>query len=99
MMSLCRINVIITLAVLTFATAIVAAVYWFKSAAVPMPQLEEPIASISDAPEQHIMTAGANSGILVRALTRSSGLNKRAAIWTGISALLGAATTVCSALA
>jgi len=79
---------------LTLVTAIVAAMYWFKSAAVPTPQCKEPVASISDAPEQHIESAVANGGISHRALAESARLNKLAALWTGISALLGAITTL-----
>jgi hypothetical protein len=82
------------MAVFTLAAAIISAVYWFKSAAVPMPEFQEPVASITDAPEQHIIAVVSNTELLHGALLRSSDLNTRAAIWTGVSALLGAATTV-----
>jgi hypothetical protein len=91
-------SMILALASITLATGIVSAVYWFKSAAIPTPQFEEPIASVSDAPEQHIINTAANAGILHVAMNESARLNKHAAIWTGISALLGAVTTASGAL-
>jgi hypothetical protein len=86
-------TVILILASATLVTAIVAAIYWFKSAGVPTPYFVEPIASLDDAPEQHIMSAEANTGGLHKAMSDSARLNKRAAVWTGVSALLGAVTT------
>jgi hypothetical protein len=90
--------IIPALAFTTLAAAIVSAIYWFKSAAIPTPQFEEPIASVGDVPEQHIINAVANAGILHRAIEESARLNKHAAIWTGISALLGAFTTASGVL-
>ena len=86
----------LALALATLATAIVAAVYWFQSAAVPTPHFEEPNTSIDDAPEDHIRTAVVNSNYIREAMDKSSKLNKRAALWTGVSALLGAITAVLS---
>ena len=83
----------LALASTTLTTAVVSAVYWFKSAAIRTPQFEEPIASVSDAPEQHIINAVANAGILLGVMNEAAKFNKRAAIWTGISAFLGAVTT------
>jgi len=85
---------VVALAVVTLGTATVAAVYWFKSAAVDMPQIAEPIASISDAPEQHVQISAINADNVRNALLVASELNKKAAIWTGVSALLGALATV-----
>ena len=85
---------IISVAIGALATGIVAATYWFRSAAVPLPQFDEPVASISDAPEQHIMNAVVNVGIIQGAMNESAKLNRIAAVWTGVSALLGALTTV-----
>jgi hypothetical protein len=89
---------ILALAFTTLATGIVSAVYWFRSAAIPTPQFEEPIASVSDAPDQHIINAVANASTLHSAMNESARLNKCAAIWTGISALLAAVTTVSGVL-
>ncbi len=91
-------SMILALAFSTLATGVVSAIYWFKSAAIPTPEFEEPIASVSDAPELHIISAVANAGILHAAMNQSAKLNKHAAIWTGISALLGAVTTASGVL-
>jgi transcription initiation factor TFIIIB Brf1 subunit/transcription initiation factor TFIIB len=84
----------IGVAVVTLGTAVAAAVLWFRSAMVETPEVEEPVASISDVPEVHIQTAVVNLNNLRTAMDRSANLNKKAAVWTGISALLGAATTI-----
>jgi hypothetical protein len=81
-------------ALATLGTAIAAAVYWFQSARVDAPSIQEPVASISDVPEDHIQMAVANANSVRIAMEMSAQLNKRAAIWTGISALLGAATSI-----
>lgn len=89
---------IIVLALLTLGTAVIAAMCWLKSAAVPPAETREPIASIDDAPAQHVLTAVANANNVRLAMDQSSRLNKRAAIWTGVSALLGAITTITGTL-
>lgn len=61
---------------------------------IETPEGEEPVASISDVPEVHIQTAVVNLNNLRAAMDGSAKLNKKAVVWTGISALLGAATTV-----
>jgi hypothetical protein len=61
---------------------------------VPVREFEDPIVSVDDAPAAHIYTADANLIGIRLALNESSRLNKLAARWTGISALLGAAATV-----
>ncbi len=84
----------IALATATLVTAIGAALYWFRSAMIETPAVEEPVASISDVPEAHIQTAVLNVNNLRIAMDKSASLNKKAAAWTGISALFGAATTI-----
>jgi hypothetical protein len=71
-------------AILGLAAAIVAAIYWRKASRVSIPN---PVASISDVPELHIL------GTQV-AFNESSRLNSRAAIWTGVAAILSAAASV-----
>lgn len=87
----------IAFAIATLGAAIFAAVLWFRSAMIETPEVEEPVASISDVPEVHIQTAVVNLNNLQTAMDSSAKLNKKAAVWTGISALLGAATTVAGA--
>jgi hypothetical protein len=82
----------------TLATAIIAAYYWFKSSRIPIPELEEPIASISDAPILHILIAQVHIGSIMSATRESSRLNSAAAIWTGVSALLSAVTAIAGTL-
>jgi hypothetical protein len=84
----------IIFAIAAMGTAIVAATYWFKSASSPPPDLPEPVASIGDAPAEHAMIAVANAVRMKLSLAVSARLNKRAAIWTGISAILGALSTL-----
>lgn len=86
--------IIILLAAATLVTAIVAAYYWFKSAMIEVPTVDEPVASISDVPETHIQNAIVNMNNLRDAMDKSGAFNRKAAVWTGISALLGAATTI-----
>jgi hypothetical protein len=88
--------IIMILASLTLGTGLIAAVYWFRSAAAPPPTLEQPIASVVDAPSQYIYTAFADIAALNVAVAESGRLNKCAAIWSGVSVLLGAITTVVS---
>lgn len=78
------------LAVATFVTAVVAAVYWFRSAALEVEGLDQPTASITDAIEKHTLTAVVNMNLLHKAMNESARLNRSAAIWTGVSALLAA---------
>lgn len=75
-------------ALLGLAAAIVAAIYWWKASRVPIPPT---VASISDVPELHIM------GTQV-AFNESSRLNSRAAIWTGMAAVLSAVASILGVL-
>jgi hypothetical protein len=69
-------------------TAIAAAIYWWKASRVP---IQHPAASISDAPELHIMSGHG-------AFYESSQLNSRAAVLTGVAAVLSAAGSVLGVL-
>jgi hypothetical protein len=89
---------ILLLSLATLATAVLAAYYWFKSSRIPIFELDEPVASISDAPESHVLVAKVHIASLMAASKESSALNKVAALWTGVSALLGAITTVVGTL-
>jgi hypothetical protein len=82
------------LAIATLVTAVVGAVYWFKSSkvtAVPawaQMGLSEP----GDAEASQMGWLAA----MLEASIKSAALNKPAAVWTGAAALLGAATTLAS---
>jgi hypothetical protein len=65
-------------------TAVAAAFYWLKASRVP---IQTPAASISDVPELHIMGGHV-------AFYESSQLNSRAAVLTGIAAVLSAIGSV-----
>lgn len=81
------------LALATLVTAVIAAYYWFRSAIVPTAEMSEPVASVTDDPVQHLDVAIANANYIRRSLTESGRLNKHAAIWTGVSAIIGAVAT------
>jgi hypothetical protein len=87
----------IVLSVATLIAAILSAYYWFKSATVEPYTAEPPIASIGDAPGDHLLTTNVNVDGIHFAMTNSARLNKWAAIWTGVSALLSATTAIVSA--
>ena len=78
----------------TAICALVAASYWYLSSR-PAPALRNPpIASTSDAPELHIMNTQVNIYEVKKALDEVSRLNKKAAIWSAIAALFGAAAAI-----
>jgi hypothetical protein len=80
---------------LTFVSAVIAAVYWFRSSRIrPKTVSTENGPSISDIPEVHILAAQVDIFGIHDVINEISRLNKLAAIWTGISALLGAVTTM-----
>lgn len=64
--------------------AIVAAVYWWKTSRVAIVQTA---ASISDVPELYVLSRQV-------AFNESSRLNSRAAVWTGVAAVLSAIASV-----
>ena len=78
----------------TFLTASLAAFYWFKSASPPPQKADDPAVSISDNPGAFVLANQASMDGVLRALQVSARFNKIAAIWTGVSALLSAATTL-----
>jgi hypothetical protein len=78
----------------TAACALVAAGYWYLSSR-PAPAIgDPPVASISDAPELHIMNAQSDVYAFQAALAETSRLNKKAAVWSAIAALFGAAAAI-----
>jgi hypothetical protein len=96
MMTMHTLSTILLLA--TLGSAIASAVYWFKSAALQTDIIQEPAASITDAPEDYIQTAIVNMNYIRESMNKSCRLNKWAALWTGISALLSAITAVSGTL-
>ncbi|MEH2480558.1 hypothetical protein V1282_003915 [Nitrobacteraceae bacterium AZCC 2146] len=80
--------VAIALACLGLIAAIVAAVYWWGASRV---DIARTAASISDVPEQYILSTQV-------AFNQSSRLNSRAAIWTGAAAVLSAIASVLGVL-
>jgi hypothetical protein len=84
----------IVCSIATAAFALIAAGYWYRSSR-PTPALNEPpTASISDVPELHIMNAQADVYEVQAALAEASRLNKKAAVWSAIAALFGAAAAI-----
>lgn len=78
----------------TAVCALIAAGYWYLSSR-PAPTISEPSdASISDAPELHILSAQVDVCSVQAALAEVSRLNKKAAIWSAIAALFGAVTAI-----
>jgi hypothetical protein len=78
----------------TALAAFVAAEYWYLSSR-PTPKMTvPPIASISDNPELHVLGAQVDIMGIRSALCEASQLNKKAAIWSGIAALLGGVSAV-----
>jgi hypothetical protein len=78
----------------TAGCALVAAGYWYLSSR-PAPAFSEPPdASISDAPEHHILNAQVDVYGVQAALAEASRLNKKAAVWSAIAALFGATAAI-----
>lgn len=75
----------------------VAAWFWFASSKVNPEEVEETEASINDYPEMHIMEAKVGVILTHNAMNESSRLNKIAAAWSGVAAVLGAITAIMSA--
>lgn len=78
----------IAFAVAGLCSAVAAAFCWLKASRVP---IHTPAASISDVPELHVMTGHV-------AFNESSRLNSRAAVLTGIAAVLSAVGSVLGVL-
>ncbi len=78
----------------TAACALIAAGYWYLSSR-PAPAINDPPdASISDAVELHVLNAQVDVYGVQAALAEASRLNKKAAIWSAIAALFGAAAAI-----
>ena len=67
--------VTLALGIATLVTALIAARYCYKSSVVPVQECEAPIASIDDAPAQHVLTTDVNLIGVRAALNESSRLN------------------------
>jgi hypothetical protein len=81
-------------AILTAASALVAAGYWYLSSRPQPSSSDSSTASVSDAPELHILGAQVDIYSIQAALAESSRLNKCAAVWSALAALLGAVTSI-----
>jgi hypothetical protein len=92
-MNILRIAYIVCFAA-TAACALVAAGYWYQSSRPTPAMSDPPDASISDVPELHTLNAQGNVYAIQDALLEASRLNKRAAIWSAIAALFGAAAAI-----
>lgn len=78
----------------TAIAAFIAATYWYLSSR-PAPKTSAPAtASISDDPEIHILRTQVDIGDIHTVLQKASQLNAKAAIWSGIAALLGGITSL-----
>ena len=75
-------------------TSAVAALNWFRSASPPLESLNNPDTSSGDSPLLYTIAGRVEMDNIRRVLQASARFNKNAAIWTGISALLSAATTL-----
>lgn len=78
----------IILAVLGLAAALNASRLWWQASSTPIPELFQ---SIPDVPELHLM----NTQV---AFNAASEINARAAIWTGLSAIISALASVLGVL-
>jgi hypothetical protein len=74
----------IVLAVLGLGAAMIAAAYWWRASRIA---ILEPVASISDVPEFHLLSTQV-------AYNESSRLNSRAPVWTGAAAIVSATASV-----
>jgi hypothetical protein len=81
----------VAFALLGFVTAAIAARYWFKASALPYPTGDS-VMYAKDIDRRILL------GISQDILRRSGKLNGRAAVWTGISALLSAISSVIGAV-
>ena len=86
--------VYIVFSLTTGLCALVAARYWYLSSR-PAPTLTDtPDASIGEAPELHILGTQVDLYSIQSVLAEASSLNKKAAAWSAIAALLGAITSL-----
>jgi hypothetical protein len=85
---------ILGVSLLTAAVSGRAAHLWYLSSIQEIPFPSEPAASISDYPEQHILSASVAICEMQAAFRECSQLNKRAAIWSAWAAGLGGLTAL-----
>lgn len=78
----------------TAVSALIAAIYWYLSSRPKPTASVPPSASVSDNPEIHILQAHVGLYDIHAALRDASLLNAKAAIWSGVAALLGAITSM-----
>jgi len=71
-----------------------AARLWYWASLIVLPQFDPPLASISDAPELHIMSAYNQLNETSRLLEVSSRLNASAARWTAVASILAGAAAI-----
>lgn len=84
----------ISCSVATAVCALIAARYWYLSSRPTPATADPPAASISDYPERHILGVQVDIYAIQASLAEVSRLNKSAARWSAIAALLGAATSI-----
>jgi hypothetical protein len=88
--------IFVTLSLLTAGAALAAAYYWFRSSQ-PTPETSaEIMASISDNEALHILDARVGVDDVRLVLMEASRLNKKASIWSGVTATLGAMAALVS---
>ena len=88
--------VFVALSLLTAGAALIAAYYWFLSSQpTPAVSVEIP-ASISDNEALHILDARVGVDNVRLVLIEASRLNKKASIWSGVAAVLGAMAALAS---
>jgi hypothetical protein len=80
--------------VATALCALIAAWYWYLSSRPAPVTTDPPDASVSDNPELHILGTQVDLYSIQAALAEASRLNKNAAIWSAVAALLGAASSI-----
>jgi hypothetical protein len=83
----------IALGVATLITALIAAFYWYKSSVISAQEFDWPNPSYDEGLSLQVIIAELNIGGIRLAMSESCRLNMWAARWTGLAAILGAATT------
>ena len=82
----------------TAACSALAAYYWYLSSRHNAVLTDPPLASISDNPEEHVLTVQVNASALQAALSESSRLNKIAATWSALAAAFATIAAILAAL-
>jgi hypothetical protein len=71
---------------------------WYQASKIEMPPFDPPLASMSDAPELHLLDMTVRQNEAFYRLAISGQLNAKAAGWTGLAALLTAISVLIGAL-